>query len=87
MNSGFQAMNLALHFGVKRILLLGYDMKFAKSGASHWFGDHPDNTRSNYHRWLPNFETAAKQNLVEIINCSRDTALEAFPRMSIEDAL
>ena len=32
-------------------------------------------------------KAVAKQNLVEIINCSRETALDCFPRSTIQDAL
>lgn len=88
-NSGYQALNLAVLFGAPRIILLGYDMQFTDS-ASHWFGDHPDGVRSNYDSWAPHYRSAAKQQEklgVEIINCSRHTALEAFKRMSIEDGL
>lgn len=89
-NSGFQALNIAYLMGASRILLLGYDMKFAKSGAAHWFGDHPDKVRSNYLSWLSNFSIAADQFKklgVEVINCSPDTALRCFKKMSIGDAL
>lgn len=86
-NSGFQAINLAYLLGAKRILLTGYDMKIGDDGASHWFGDHPDQVRSYYDRWLPMFDQVAKQNFIEIINCTRDTALKCFPRMTIQEAL
>jgi hypothetical protein len=86
-NSGAQAINMAFLLGAKRIVLTGYDMKIAKSGASHWFGDHPDQTRSPYVKFIQSFEQIAKQNLVEIVNCTRDTALTCFPQMNIRDAL
>ena len=35
-SDGYQAINLAFHFGVKRIVLLGYDMKFGADGQVHW---------------------------------------------------
>ena len=86
-NSGFQAINLAYLFGAKRILLTGYDMHVNKNGASHWFGNHPDLIISNYQRWIKGFDQVAKQNLVEIINCTRDTSLKCFPQMRLQDAL
>jgi len=89
-NSGFQAMNIAFLLGAKRILLLGYDMKFAKSGAAHWFGDHPDKVRSSYPSWVSNFSIAQDQFKklgVEVINCSPDSALICFPTMSLASAL
>lgn len=86
-NSGAQAINLAYLLGAKRILLTGYDMKIAKSGATHWFGSHPNNTVSPYAKFIQSFEQIAKQNLVEIINCTRDTALNCFPKMKIQEAI
>jgi len=86
-NSGFQAINLAYHFGARRIVLTGFDMKFSDTNQSHWFGDHPDGKRSNYDLMMPSFESLAKQNLIEIINCTRDTALTMFPRCAITEAV
>lgn len=45
-NSGAQAINIALHYGFKRMLLLGYDMRypgkvdrFTYTGKRHYFGE------------------------------------------------
>ncbi len=62
-------------------------MKFADNGAAHWFGEHPDNVRSNYHTWFKGYRSIAEQGLVEIINCTRDTALDMFPRQKLKDVL
>lgn len=35
-NSGSAAISLAVHFGVKRIILLGFDMKLDDVGKQHW---------------------------------------------------
>jgi hypothetical protein len=86
-NSGYQAINLARNFGAKRIVLLGYDM-----GGPHWFGDHPRElpVLSNYTIFLANFPQLAadlKREGVEVVNCTRKTALDCFPKATIEDAL
>lgn len=39
-NSGAGAINLAYHFGVKRIILLGFDMSTAPDGSTHWHHGH-----------------------------------------------
>ena len=49
--SGPMIINLALHFGIRRLLLIGHDMKFAKdynaakhdpgSTPRHYFGEYP----------------------------------------------
>jgi hypothetical protein len=42
-----QAINLAVHLGAARIILLGYDLSPARMGG-HWFGDHPEPIPSPY---------------------------------------
>lgn len=88
-NSGYQAINLAVHFGAKRIVLLGYDMG-AQGGKDHYFGAHPSGQKPPYHIFLKKFETIVeplKQAGVEVINCSRATALKCFPRRPLADVL
>ncbi len=89
-NSGFQAINLAVQRGARRIILLGYDMGPAADGKRHWFGDHPPeiNRGSAYELWIKHFEQAAPliaARGVEIINCSRETMLTCFRRATIEE--
>lgn len=91
MNSGHQAINLACVFGAARILLLGYDVQ-RTGGKSHWHGDHPK-TLGNARcvaQWARGFKQQAihaQQRGVEIVNCSRQTALECFPRRVITECL
>lgn len=92
-NSGFQAINLAAvhpdHPPPARIILLGYDMGVAADGRKHWFGDHPGglNRTSNYEKWRDNFRKAVPHMRIPVINCSRETALDCFPREKLEDVL
>ncbi len=91
-NSGAAAVNLAVHFGASRILLLGYDMQAKDEKHSHWFGAHKRPLRGNspYYAFRQMFREMAKplKKLgVTVINCSRETALEAFPRMALREAL
>ena len=44
-NTGAAAINLAVHFGATRILLLGSDMQATTDATSHWFGAHPPGLR------------------------------------------
>lgn len=84
-NSGFQAINLAVHLGATRILLLGYDMK-----GNHWFGSHPDHSKPPFAVCLSRFASlppALAARGVTVVNCSRETALTAFPRVALEVAL
>lgn len=91
-NSGYQAINLAVHFGARRILLLGYDMRSGGEGRSHWFGDHPSvlNSRENYGIFLEHFRTLVdplRQLGIEVVNCSRSTRLTCFPRAALRDVV
>lgn len=89
-SSGYQAINLAVHFGARRILLLGYDMAPTADGVSHWFGEHPDRRPSPYPEMCAAFETLVEPLRaigVDVVNCSRRTALTTFPCLSLEDAL
>jgi len=84
-NSGFQAFNLAVLFGAKRILLLGYDMQ-----GSHFFGEHPGAMRKtqDYRNWIKRFATVpAMLPDVEVVNCTRNTALKCFPQATLEAVL
>lgn len=88
-NSGYQAIGLAhkmLPDG-GRIILLGYDMG-CHEGRSHWFGDHPKRFNSNvkYERFIEAFRTIKPADYgLEILNCSRRTALDAFPIHNLDD--
>jgi hypothetical protein len=89
-NSGYQAMNLAVHFGVRRIVLLGYDMAPGTNGRAHWHKEHPVSLVSSYRHFRKQYETLvkplAKVN-VEVVNCTRKTALECFPCAPLETVL
>lgn len=92
-NSGFQAVNLAMQFGSRRILLVGFDMH-DRSGT-HWYGratgmgrNNPD--ENNFRRWRQAFDnqaTALVRRGIEVVNTSPISALTCFPKQSIADAL
>ncbi len=87
-NSGYQAINLALLAGARRLVLLGYDMKAESSRRSHWFGDHPAVTDPLvFKSMVPHFRRLAvilAGRGIEVINCSAATALDCFRRATIE---
>lgn len=88
-NSGCLAIEYALCAGAERVLLLGFDCS-VKDGAHH-HGSHglwPDPTAMTCMIWKQQFERLRKVYAdAEIINCSRRTALECFPRADLESAL
>jgi len=90
-NSGAGAIAIAHHFGARRVILLGYDCQHT-GGRRHWHGDHPKGGGSGNAGTVANWPEQFKElhRMVpglEIINCSRVTALTMFPRAKLEDAL
>lgn len=90
-NSGYAAVNLAVHLGAKRVVLLGYDM--GRLGKKHhFFGDHPPRLRSGspYHKFILRFTTLVeplKQAGIDVINCSAHTHLTMFERRPLAEVL
>lgn len=88
-NSGAGAMALAGLAGASRILMLGYDCQ-RTGGKAHWHEDHPKGlgNAGSIPKWASQFAQAKKGlSGIEIINCSRETALAMFPRATLKDAL
>lgn len=86
-NSGYQAINLAVHLGAARIVLLGYDMQ-EHDGVDHFFG--PRERRPPYAAFIPMFETLLAPLAalgIAIINATRRTALKCFPQLPLAEAL
>lgn len=89
-NSGYAAIGLAVLLGASRILLLGYDMQRGPHGEAHWHPNHPNHRENPFPQWLRLFGTLVaplQQARVEVINCTRRTALECFPRQPLRDAM
>lgn len=80
-NSGACAIDLAVHMGAEKVVLLGFDMQLVE-GKSHWHQAYPHQNNNPYLRHLkgfPDIAADAKQKGVEIVNCSTATALTVFP--------
>lgn len=89
-NSGYQAINLAVHLGARRIVLLGYDMRVG--ARSHWHDEErPDDFASVLAcTMLPCFDSLVdplRAAGVEVINATPDSALRCFPTASLESLL
>ncbi|HEU4985065.1 MAG TPA: hypothetical protein VFT58_05445 [Nitrososphaera sp.] len=85
-NSGFHALNLAVQFGAKRVVLVGYDMHLDK--GLHWHGRHGSGlcnpTRGNVARWRRVVDEAAPllhEIGVEVLNASPTSALTAYRKV------
>jgi hypothetical protein len=76
--------------GASRVILLGFDMQNT-GGKSHFFGDHPAHlATANYAVYVERFTNlAADLNYdgVEVINCSRESALYQFKRAELCETL
>ncbi len=86
-NSGYAAINLAYHFGVRRIALLGYDMH-ARSGAN-WHTDYKEQNlviEKSAIGFCSLVEPLAAAN-VEVINTSEGSALTMFKYKSLDKVL
>jgi len=96
-NGAHQSINLAVHFGATRIILLGVDMKPGKvfrdgawrpSDHFAWLGRHQDDSKPPYEQCLSYMATLAeplKKSGVEVVNCSPDSALRCFPMRALRD--
>ncbi len=90
-NSGTSAINLAYHFGAKRIVLLGFDMKM-KDDNHNWHTNHRHIPDSNIYetRFLPSFQIVARDAKIlglEIVNANPDSALTLFPFVDWKEEL
>jgi len=88
-NSGYQAIGLAVHYGASRIVLLGYDMQ-PRGGKTHFFGEHPNRSVSPFAMFRSAFVALVKpleKRKIELVNCSRETALTMFPRADLRQVL
>lgn len=90
-NSGYQAINLAVNFGVSKVILLGYDMRIVK-GRTHW---HNEARQSDFESVMQRSMLPLFPSLIEpldklgvrVINATKESALTCFPMMSLEEAL
>jgi hypothetical protein len=95
-NSGCASISLAAHLGVKRIILLGFDMSFDKQNVSHWFGSHHPGRAKNkpinipfprHMRGIPAIVKHANQRGIEILNASDHSAIREFKVVKVNELL
>ena len=90
-NSGFHALNLAVQLGAAKIILVGYDMRL--DHGVHWHGPHKGLNNphpTNVERWRRVVDAAAEVIAalgIKAINASPISALENYPKMTLEAAL
>ena len=91
-NSGHQALHLAVTCGAKRVILLGFDMMLGAAGEKHWHPDHPAPLIQQLclDEWIHAMGLMARDLEaagVEVVNCSRRTALTCFRRGDLREEL
>lgn len=91
LSSGACAINLAFLFGVKRIVLLGFDMRKV-DGEPNWHHDYGPRSPNHdpYKRFLrpfPAIAEALKRHHVEVVNATPESALTVFPIVDPETVL
>lgn len=79
-NSGFQAVNLAVQFGARRVFLAGLDYC-----GTHWHDDHPAQLRNpdaeRLNTWAATFDSQAdllRKWGVSVVNLSPNSALRNY---------
>lgn len=92
-NSGFASINLAYHFGVKRIVLLGYDMK-CDGEWMHWNKRQEpqkpikfQQTLNMFNAYFPSLKAPLAHAGVEVINANPDSNLTVWPRVPLAEVL
>lgn len=92
-NSGMAAINFAVHTGVKRINLLGFDLQPTDS-KDHWHYGYQFYQKRvqtmRYKVWLkryPRFAEEVKKVGIEVLNVNPDSALDVFPKVQLKDIL
>ena len=92
-SSGGAAVNLAVHLGAKRIILVGFDMR--KTDGRHnfhdiypWNAHRPDRNPYRIHiKAWPVIAAKAKFKGIKIVNTFRGSAIKEFEFMKLEEAV
>lgn len=94
-NSTYAALNMmTVHMKFKRVYLLGVDMKWGNLGkkdTSHWHNGHKRvDAESIFKSMKRSYDTIAgplKELGYEVYNANPDSGLNAFPKVTIDEAL
>lgn len=91
LNSGYQALQIAIAAGAVRVILLGYDMHYP-GGVSHWHGGHPEAAPGGtyetvYVKFFHELAPYLTAKGIDVINCSAISKIQCFRRMPLAEAL
>lgn len=88
--TGPQIINIAYHYGVKVMLLLGYDMRYGEK--RHYFGEYPKpllhwpqtGPNGEFTGLIKEMESIKPEKYgIQIYNCTPNSALTCYPYRSI----
>lgn len=90
-NSGFQALNLAILAGTRRVLLLGFDGAPDDAGRNHWFGENPSLVQwPVFYEYMRRSFSATEREIqavgVTVLNCNLDSKIDSFPKVPLVEA-
>lgn len=88
-NSGAACIAMAAQGGASRIVLLGFDCQHT-GGKAHWHGNHPKGlgNAGGVDKWQEKFAELARDIAgIDVINATKETALNCWPRKSLKDLL
>ena len=96
-NSGAAAISIAVNAGVKRIVLVGFDMKLNETYKQHWHGlygtaGRKDNNPKGlpFAKHLLGFTAIRRDSLIRgvtILNACPDSAITQFKRVTVKELL
>jgi hypothetical protein len=90
-NTGAATISVARHLGVKRIYLLGFDMKPDEGGKTHWHGEYKkkinDNLFQRHMRGFSKIKEDADKLGIEILNVSPHSAIKELKKVSLEEVI
>jgi hypothetical protein len=90
---GTQAVGMAIKWGARHIVLIGFDAKRGKNGKAHYFGDHPVRQLPNpqpFLQWQKEYDdlaAPAEKMGIRIAQCSIDTATTKLIRSTLEEEI
>jgi len=91
-NTGLSAIDLAYHFGAKRVILLGFDMASAQIGSHiHGVGTKESKGGSaelsfrSHLKAIPHIIQDMKDRDIEILNASSISTIPYFPKVKAKD--
>ena len=89
-NSGFGAVNLAVHFNAKQIYLFGFDYQPNSYYCPQRYAHKKPESGSHWPTWAKFYDCIKEQLIsagVSVINASPNSSITAFPKVSIDKAL